>query len=233
MLAGNIYREIAVEAAKRAGPCHSAYASSKHGIDGFLEALRLELRHEVLPISVTQVPGTINTRLFDKSRTKLGVKPVGLPPIYEPGIVAEAILYAAEHPARDLVAGEAAQAMILNQRLSPRLMDALLMRTTFKLQKTNDPKPADASATSLSRCGTTTRARTASAARHTRGASTIGWRRTRRRSWTTPQARPWASSPSYEGGRRVPKTAPRIGRSWRRAPAVSGTPARRGTGPGR
>ncbi len=131
--------------AKRALPYHSAYASAKHGIDGFLEALRLELRHQGLPISVTQVmPGTINTPLFDKSRTKLGVKPVGLPPIYEPGTVADVILYAAEHPARDLVAGGAAQAMILNQRLSPRLMDALLMRTAFKLQKTNEPKPEDA-----------------------------------------------------------------------------------------
>ena len=73
--------------AKRSFPFHTAYAAAKHGIDGFFEALRVELKHEGLPISVTQVlPGTINTPLFDKARTKLGVKPVGLPPIYEPNL---------------------------------------------------------------------------------------------------------------------------------------------------
>jgi NAD(P)-dependent dehydrogenase (short-subunit alcohol dehydrogenase family) len=95
--------------AKRSFPFHSAYGASKHGIDGFLEALRVELKHEGWPISVTQVmPGTINTPFFDQGRTKLGVKPVGIPPIYEPETVANIILYAAEHPARDLVSGGAA-----------------------------------------------------------------------------------------------------------------------------
>ena len=48
--------------AKRSFPFHSAYGASKHGMDGFLESLRVELKHEGWPISVTQVmPGTINT----------------------------------------------------------------------------------------------------------------------------------------------------------------------------
>jgi NAD(P)-dependent dehydrogenase (short-subunit alcohol dehydrogenase family) len=46
--------------AKRSIPIQSAYCASKHGIDGFLESLRVELRREKLPISVTQVmPATI------------------------------------------------------------------------------------------------------------------------------------------------------------------------------
>ena len=128
--------------AKRSFPFHSAYGASKHGIDGFLEALRVELKREGWPISVTQVmPGTINTPFFDKGRTKLGVKPVGVPPIYEPQTVANVILYAAEHPTRDLVCGGAAQALILNQRLSPRMLDAILAtRTGFSPQKTKEPR---------------------------------------------------------------------------------------------
>ena len=60
--------------AKRSFPFHTAYAAAKHGIDGFFEALRVELKREGLPISVTQVlPGTINTPLFDKARTKSSV----------------------------------------------------------------------------------------------------------------------------------------------------------------
>jgi NAD(P)-dependent dehydrogenase (short-subunit alcohol dehydrogenase family) len=131
--------------AKRSFPFHSAYGASKHGIDGFLEALRVELKHEGWPISVTQVmPGTINTPFFDKGRTKLGVKPVGIPPIYEPETVAKVILYAAENPARDLVSGGAAQALIINQRLSPRMLDAILAtRAGFSPQLTDKPRSED------------------------------------------------------------------------------------------
>jgi NAD(P)-dependent dehydrogenase (short-subunit alcohol dehydrogenase family) len=131
--------------AKRSFPFHSAYGASKHGIDGFLEALRVELRHEGWPISVTQVmPGTINTPFFDKGRTKLGVKPVGVPPIYEPQTVANIILYASENPVRDLVCGGAAQVLILNQRLSPRMLDAILTtRAGFSPQKTEEPRSED------------------------------------------------------------------------------------------
>ena len=131
--------------AKRSFPFHSAYGASKHGMDGFLEALRVELKHEGWPIGVTQVmPGTINTPFFDKGRTKLGVKAVGIPPIYEPHTVANLILYAAENPARDLVCGGAAQALILNQRLSPRMLDAVLAtRAGFAPQKTAEPRSED------------------------------------------------------------------------------------------
>jgi NAD(P)-dependent dehydrogenase (short-subunit alcohol dehydrogenase family) len=131
--------------AKRSFPFHSAYGASKHGIDGFLEALRVELKHEGWPVSVTQVmPGTINTPFFDKGRSKLGVKPVGIPPIYEPDTVANIIVYAAENPTRDLVSGGAAQAMILNQRLSPRMLDAILAtRAGFSPQMTDEPRSED------------------------------------------------------------------------------------------
>ena len=127
--------------ARRSLPFHSAYASAKHGIDGFLESLRVELRREGWPIAVSEVmPGSINTPLFNNSRTKLGYKPMGVPPIYEPSTVADVILYAAQKGPRELVSGGAAKAMLLTQRLSPRLMDALLLRTGFESQKTDEPK---------------------------------------------------------------------------------------------
>jgi NAD(P)-dependent dehydrogenase (short-subunit alcohol dehydrogenase family) len=131
--------------AKRSIPLQSAYCASKHGIDGFLEALRVELMREGAPVSVTQVmPATINTPFFDKARTKLGVKPVAPPPIYQPGIVADTVLFAAEHPARDLVVGGAARAVVTTQQVSPRLLDALLRRFGFGVHYTDEPKTQDA-----------------------------------------------------------------------------------------
>jgi hypothetical protein len=131
--------------AVRAMPLQSAYIASKHGIKGFAEALRVELAHAKLPISVTNImPATINTPLFDKARTKLGVKPIAPPPVYQPAIVAEAILYAATHPVRNLTVGGSAKAIIWTERFAPRLLDAVLTPLAYQVHNTHDPKPADA-----------------------------------------------------------------------------------------
>lgn len=131
--------------ARRSLPYHSAYAASKHAITGFTEALRLELQHEKVPVSVTEIlPASINTPFFDKAKTKIGVKPIGVPPLYAPRTVAEAILYAAEHPVRELIVGGAGKMLVYGQRLSPRLVDALLLRVGFSSQKTDERKPASA-----------------------------------------------------------------------------------------
>jgi NAD(P)-dependent dehydrogenase (short-subunit alcohol dehydrogenase family) len=129
---------------RRALPYHRAYAASKHGIIGFLDALRLELQHENVPINVTAImPASINTPFFNKARTKIGVKPMGMPPIYQPDIVVDAILYAAEHEVRDIVVGVAGKVISMTQRLAPRTMDTMLERTAFEGQKTDEPKRPD------------------------------------------------------------------------------------------
>lgn len=129
----------------RAFPLQSAYAASKHGLVGMLEALRMELQHEGLPVSVTNImPASINTPLFSKARTKLGYKPQGHPPFYEPSAVSDLILYAAEHPSRDLFAGGAGKMLDLGQALAPALMDKIFTRTAFRWQHTREPKPAGA-----------------------------------------------------------------------------------------
>jgi NAD(P)-dependent dehydrogenase (short-subunit alcohol dehydrogenase family) len=126
---------------KRGLPLHSAYSASKHGMIGFLDALRVELMHDQIPISVTTIlPAGINTPFFDKSRTRLGVKPRPSPPVYEPGLVADAILYAAEHPAREIYVGGAGRSLAFLHRLAPRLLDQLLSRFGIRAQKTDIPK---------------------------------------------------------------------------------------------
>ena len=131
--------------AKRGVPLQTAYIAAKHGIDGFVETLRMELARERVPVSVTNVmPATINTPLFDQARTKIGVKPVAPPPVYQPSVVVDAILHAARHPARDVVVGGAAQALITGQKIAPRLLDALLIRFGFEAHDTGQPKAEDA-----------------------------------------------------------------------------------------
>ena len=131
--------------ARRSIPYQSPYSASKHGIEGFLDAMRLELIHEGWDISVTNVmPSVINTPFYNKGRTKLGVKPTGFPPYYQPDLVAEAILHVAEHPTRDIIVGDVGKIADVLQRLSPALMDAMLLAISFKGQLTNEPKSEDA-----------------------------------------------------------------------------------------
>ena len=129
----------------RSLPYQSSYSAAKHGIEGFVEAMRVELQHEKIPISVTSIkPAVIDTPFWDNVRTKLGVKPSGIPPYYSPSLVADAILYVAEHPTRDFFVGDAARALDFLQRLSPELVDSLLLLIGFPLQRSNVPKSEDA-----------------------------------------------------------------------------------------
>lgn len=129
---------------KRALPLQSPYSASKHGLEGLLEALRVELKHEGWPISVTSIlPSVINTPFYNNARTKLGVKPTGVPPYYQPSIVADAILYVAEHPTRDFIVGDVGRVLDLIQRVSPELVDSLLLLIAFAGQRTNEPKSED------------------------------------------------------------------------------------------
>jgi NAD(P)-dependent dehydrogenase (short-subunit alcohol dehydrogenase family) len=122
-------------------PLQSAYAATKHGMVGFLDSLRMELQAEGIPISVTNIkPSGINTPLYDKALTRLGVKPRPVPPIYEPETVAEAIVYAAENPVRDMIIGGAGKSLALVKRFSPPMADRILRRIAFEGQRTEKPK---------------------------------------------------------------------------------------------
>ncbi|MEH2366949.1 SDR family oxidoreductase [Nostoc sp.] len=130
---------------RRSLPYQSAYSAAKHGVEGFIEAMRLELQHEKWPISVTSVkPAVINTPFWNNGLTKLGVKPSGIPPYYDPKLVADAILYVAEHPTRDYLVGDVAKILDVVQRISPSLVDSLLLLVGFDLLRSSEAKSEDA-----------------------------------------------------------------------------------------
>lgn len=130
---------------RRSLPLQSPYSAAKHALEGFLESLRVELMHEKIPISITSIlPAVINTPYYSKVRTKLGVKPTGIPPYYDPRLVTDAILYAAEHPTRDFIVGDVGRILDLLQRVSPSIVDNLLLLIGFAGQRTNEPKSEDA-----------------------------------------------------------------------------------------
>ena len=86
----------------RGVPLQGAYCASKHALKGWLDSLRVELRHSGSKVHVTLVkPSSVNTPLFNKARTQLGVMPQPIPPVYDPDLAADVILRAAAGNERD------------------------------------------------------------------------------------------------------------------------------------
>jgi len=120
---GALIHVSSVEAIRTA-PYQSAYGASKHGLNGFLQVLRVELAHDQIPVSVTQIlPAAINTPIYEKGRNKMPFKMRPVPPIYHPQIVVDAIAYAAENPVREMIAGAAGLGVVYAERISPKAAD--------------------------------------------------------------------------------------------------------------
>jgi len=123
-------------------PFLSAYTAAKHGVKGFTDSLRLELAREQSGVKVTLImPSSINTPFFNHARSKLGVKPRPIPPVYQPQPVADAILSAAQHPRREIVVGGAGEMLIMMERLSRALFDRSMLFGDWsaKAQISNQP----------------------------------------------------------------------------------------------
>lgn len=144
----------------RAVPLQSTYCATKHAVKGFTEAVRMELEYERAGVHLTLIkPAVINTPYYNHARSKMGVEPRAMSPVYEPGLVAEAIIYAAEHPVRDIVVGDGGKFLCVLQRISPSLVDQfmLLGGAAFKLQQRDEPpRPGDNLFTPMNETGAIT-----------------------------------------------------------------------------
>ena len=146
---GGALINVASAVADRAIPLQGNYSATKHAIKAFTDTLRMELEEAGIPISVTLVkPGSIDTPLFTKAKSLLGVEPQPIPPVYAPEVVARVVLEAAERPIRDVIAGGMGKVVSLGEKLSPRLTDKYMEQSTFDSQKTDAPL-ADARADNL------------------------------------------------------------------------------------
>jgi NAD(P)-dependent dehydrogenase (short-subunit alcohol dehydrogenase family) len=142
---GGVIVNVGSVESKRGMPLQSAYSAAKHGVKGFTDALRLELEHEQVPVHVSLLlPTSINTPLFDHARSKLGAKPRPIPPVYEPEVVARAVLEVAQRPLREVVVGGAGKGLTAAERFSPAVLDRLLLGPgkVFQKQKGSQP-PGD------------------------------------------------------------------------------------------
>ena len=129
---------------ERAVPLQSAYSAAKHAVKGFTESLRVEMEREGSDISVVLIePSSMNTPLFDHARSKMGVRPQPIPPVYEASVTASAIVYAAAKPVPVIVTGGAGKAFTVLERISPRLVDWWQLRGDSGVRDQQTDQPDD------------------------------------------------------------------------------------------
>jgi short-subunit dehydrogenase len=125
--------------AYRGIPLQAAYCASKHAIQGFVDSLRSELIHDKSRVRVTmiQMPA-MNTPQFDWVKSRLQRKAQPVPPIYQPEVGAEAVVYASRHARREIFVGMPTVKAVIANRLFPGLLDWYLARTGFEGQQTGE-----------------------------------------------------------------------------------------------
>lgn len=120
----------------RAIPIQGHYSASKHAVKGFTDALRMELEADKVPISVTLIkPAGINTPYTQHAKNFMVEEPNLPPPVYDPQLVANAILHAATHKVRDLFVGSAGKAISAAGHYAPRLADYFMEGPMIAQQK--------------------------------------------------------------------------------------------------
>jgi len=122
-------------------PMQGMYCASKHAVKGFTDAFRMELEEQGTPIAVCLIkPSAIDTPYTTHARNYMRMKPQNPMPVYDPALVAHAILHCAVHPKREVVIGGGGRAMTAAAHWLPRLTDLIMERLMVTGQQTDEPE---------------------------------------------------------------------------------------------
>ena len=128
----------------RAIPLQSAYCAAKHAVKGFTESLLTELIHDGSNVRVTMVHlPAHNTPQFGWVKSRLPNKAQPVPPIFQPEVAAEAVLWAARYPKRERWVGWPTVKAILGERVIPGYLDHYLAAHGYTGQQTDEPADPD------------------------------------------------------------------------------------------
>lgn len=124
------------------------YSASKHAVRSLTEALRMDIEREGLPVSVTLIkPNGIHTPFPEHARNHMDLPPRVPQVIYGPELAADAILFAAQRPRRQIYVGGQGFALSVLARLFPRstdrMMEAFFVRAQQSATDAGDPAMRD------------------------------------------------------------------------------------------
>jgi NAD(P)-dependent dehydrogenase (short-subunit alcohol dehydrogenase family) len=127
--------------AYRGIPLQSAYCAAKHAIQGFCDSLRSELLHDNSHVRLTMVQlPAMNTPQFDWVKSRLPRKAQPVPPVFQPELAADAIVWAAHHDRRELYVAMPTATAIIGDKLASGLADRYLAANGYDAQQTDEPE---------------------------------------------------------------------------------------------
>jgi short-subunit dehydrogenase len=126
--------------AYRSIPLQSVYCGAKAAIRGFTDSVRSELLHDRVNVHITMVQmPALNTPQFDWARNKMPRRPQPVPPIFQPEVAAEAIVFASQARRREIYVGGSTAKAILANKIAPGLLDRLLATRGYRGQLSKEP----------------------------------------------------------------------------------------------
>ena len=127
--------------AYRGIPLQSAYCAAKHAMQGFHDSLRSELIHDRSNVRVVMVHmPALNTPQFRWVKSRLPRKGQPVPPIFQPEIAAEAIVWAAYSGRREINVAWPTTMAVVGNNFVPGLGDAYLAEHGYDSQMTDEPE---------------------------------------------------------------------------------------------
>lgn len=137
---GGAIINVASTNADTSAPLQGTYSASEHAIKGYTDALRMELEAESAPVSVTLVkPGPVDTPFTRHARKHMDKAPQLTPPVYAPEVVADAILFCAEHSRRGITIGAGGKLFAMASRIAPAMTDRVMSSLGWHLQRGEQP----------------------------------------------------------------------------------------------
>ena len=135
-------------------PMMGAYAATKHAAKAYIEALRMELAEDDVPIVVTLVkPSGIDTPIAQHAVNHAEGEAQIPPPVYDPKLVADAILFCATHAKRDITVGGAGRAQALFAAHFPGLFEWLAPKAAASFTDPTKPQPQPSNLFASTRTG--------------------------------------------------------------------------------
>jgi NAD(P)-dependent dehydrogenase (short-subunit alcohol dehydrogenase family) len=123
--------------AYRSIPLQAPYCGAKHAVKGFTDSIRSELIHDNSRIHLTMVQlPALNTPQFSWGRSRMPHHPQPVPPIFQPEVAADAIVWAAYHRRREVNVGLPTVKAILGNKIIPGWLDRYLAHTGYEGQQT-------------------------------------------------------------------------------------------------
>src|SRR5947199_6233224 len=127
--------------AYRGIPLQSAYCAAKHAMQGFHDSLRSELIHDGSNVRVVMVQmPALNTPQFRWVKSRLPRKGQPVPPIFQPEVAAEAIVWAAYSGRREINVGWPTSKAIIGNNFVPGYGDHYLAKNGYEAQMIDEPE---------------------------------------------------------------------------------------------